>query len=96
MYWCDNGFDSVESADIDGTNRHVLYEDTSYQSTPWSLALYCDNIMWTDETKHRLQSMPKNGRTTPSEVGNSNFVKPRGIYIHQHLELCPGKNKKNK
>ena len=94
LYWCDNGFDSIESAKVDGTKRQVLYQDTTYQSTPWSLALYCNNVMWTDETKQRLLSMPKDGRSLPIEVGNSNFVKPRGMYIHQQLDLCPGRNTK--
>lgn len=57
LYWADARLDKIEKADYDGTNRVVLAHSTPKH--PFAMAVYGDNLYWTDWILHSVISCNK-------------------------------------
>ena len=53
LYWCDNGYDRIESSNTDGSNRQTL---TNYPLNPFSVAFFEDSVYWSDTSYDRIYS----------------------------------------
>lgn len=71
LYWCDMSLDRIESSNLDGTDRRVLFDHEGYDpeiplesvtgeiQTPYGLALHQENVFWTDWTRRAVYSADK-------------------------------------
>jgi len=85
IFWADAHLDRVESARLDGTDRRIIIQ-LSY-SHPFSVAVFEDNIFWSDWSKNEILSCDKF-----TGAGHRNWfkgitVQAMGIHIfHENLE----------
>lgn len=71
LYWCDMALDRIESSDLDGTNRRVLFDHYDYNpniplesvtgeiQTPYGLTLHQEKVFWTDWRRKAVYSADK-------------------------------------
>ena len=46
LYWVDAYLDNIESSNVDGSNRQLLFTTHIYH--PFGIVVYQDNLYWTD------------------------------------------------
>ena len=71
LYWCDMHLDTIESSNLDGTNRRVLFDHYNYDPTiplesvtgeiqlPYGLTLHQEKVFWTDWRRRAVYSADK-------------------------------------
>ncbi len=95
MYWCDAKLDKIERSDLLGNNRHViknLTEIEGFHFHPFDLAVYKDEIYWTDWRFKAVFRVNVNG-LGEQIYGPLVFERAGGIHIqlglYPYLEYYP-------
>ncbi|KAG5270516.1 hypothetical protein AALO_G00193540 [Alosa alosa] len=79
LYWCDLQRGAIESADLDGANRHTLTQ--TQVGHPFSLAVFEDSVWVSDWQGNQLLQLQKTwGAHTPQRL-DANIVRPAGLVI---------------
>ena len=60
LYWVDAHTETIESCNLDGTDRQVIYSDNR-ESDPFGLAIQGSFVYWTDWTYQGVYRIPKYG-----------------------------------
>ena len=82
MYWCDASLDKIERSDLLGENRQVVKNLTELNLPfhPFDLAVYKDEIYWTDWNYVALLRVNING-LGEQIVGPRVFERAAGLHI---------------
>ncbi|XP_072018612.1 uncharacterized protein [Amphiura filiformis] len=83
IYWCDAGTNKIESADLNGENRHQHFYISNPDIIPFDIGVYKENIYWTDWRISRLLTVKKHVVQIAEHVGSLIFQKAGGLHIHQ-------------
>ena len=71
LYWCDMTLDRIESSDLSGKNRRILFDHDHYNpnspiesvtgeiQVPFGLTLHQDKVFWTDWRRRAVYSADK-------------------------------------
>ncbi|XP_078613211.1 low-density lipoprotein receptor-related protein 2-like isoform X2 [Branchiostoma floridae x Branchiostoma japonicum] len=81
LYWCDSSMYSIQSSDLDGTNRRtvVTQSDTSFHG----LSLHSHDLFWTSTSNSYVGANSKSqSDQTTSRVVAGGFTSLRGIVMY--------------
>eukprot|EP00794_Sanderia_malayensis_P002948 gene2949-3400_t len=95
IYWSDMGLDRIESSDLDGSDRRILYDHYGYNpyypiegitgeiQTPYGLAVFRNRIFWTDWSTGALYSANKR---TGGKINliSGGLAKPMQLYVYSN------------
>lgn len=93
LYWCDSTLQRIERVDLQGNNRLVIldlssYNYKSYNWHPFGLALSDNVIYWSDQESRSI--IKYNMSSSVSEVLVHGIGSPKKLHIHDVTEVFSG------
>ncbi|XP_038074974.1 low-density lipoprotein receptor-related protein 2-like [Patiria miniata] len=88
LYWCDAFLDKIERSDLRGNNRELVLNTTNLlQIHPFDLAVYQDNVYWTDWRYTAVIRVHVNGRGL--DIFSPALLQlAGGIHIQEEPDFC--------
>lgn len=93
LYWVDARYHTVASCDYDGERYSVIVRDHSIVQHPFQVAVFENNLYWTDWDAYSVRSVNKfSGELVEDVVSRLQSATPYGIAIWQNstqpLGMC--------
>ena len=83
LYWVDAGYDTVETSDLEGVGRKILFGSPH----PFGITVFNSILYWTDWTNDSIVSADINGGTTKNITNE--LLRPSNIHV-VHYSVQPG------
>lgn len=91
MYWCDAGFNKIETADLNGQNRISLGTFSpiivGIDIHPFDIVIYNNDLYWSDWSIPNLFKMDRYRGLSAKAVGSSVLGKAGGLHIFLGMEV---------
>ena len=84
LYWVDAGDDTVETSDLEGVGRRLLFRSPH----PFGITIFKGILYWTDWTNNSIVSAEADGSTTTKNV-TTGLLRPSNIHV-VHYSVQPG------
>ncbi len=81
LYWVDAKFDRIESSDVDGRNRRLLFSDFQYIHHPFATSFYKGTLFWSDTHLNKIIYAPANSLSPLVEFTHQLEKDPLGIKV---------------
>ncbi|XP_072038779.1 uncharacterized protein [Amphiura filiformis] len=84
LYWCDANLNRIESTDLLGQNRVMLYQST-VDIHPYDIGVFGSHVYWSDwsfSVLIRLHKYIEGGQ--PESIGPQVFLRAGGLHIYQN------------
>lgn len=88
FYWSDaqDGHEYfVESAELDGSNRKIIHNDHSADSSPTSVVIDESNLFWTDNIEGNIWKIAKNASSSEAPLKIRDFGDPFGLLFPTYM-----------
>nr|XP_022328442.1 uncharacterized protein LOC111127521 [Crassostrea virginica] len=92
IYWIDARLKSIFTADLDGMNVHRILHNSEQILHPFSLAVFEDNVYWTDWSARAIRKVHKYTGEQYSQLPFS-FREPMGIKVYHPQKQLHSPNK---
>ena len=88
LYWCDAKLDKIERVDLQGNNRVLILDLSSYNHHPFGLALSDDVLYWSDWSNQSIHKY--NMTSSRSEVLVHGMGRPMELHIYDQTKIFKG------
>ncbi len=79
IYWADSGGDTINQANLDGTNPHTLISD---QNGPYAVAVYANHLYWTNYESGTINQANLDGTNPHTLISDQNGPFAVAVYAN--------------
>ena len=90
IYWVDAKLHTIKSANLDGSNVRTVIHNTKHIAHPFALAVFEDDIFWTDWSSNSIRKVHKYTGEDCTQVA-MDLNTPMDIKIFHESVQKPGK-----